>query len=458
MSPSSVVSASPPVRRLTRRTDLLSVIVALAIVFPAMCLASSPSARVAAQGYESPTIIVSSVDCPDDTGFGDDLSTSCDQPRAGRDIAASGPVGVAGMTDDEGRVDLTNLVAGTYDLTDDSITDDAITLIECRALQGFGGFVNLPVAYGDAPGIFTVDLTFSSGKVGLVDRCTVYVLPDSWSGAAIAGLTVDSAVSPTGNGLGLEIVSPDGARSPVSGAGPALPARMDIDYTLDGGDLDEALRFSTRAASSDSDPDTAFGAGYGPILLSPGDYTLTDTIRSQANVLTLRDGGVTHAVSVGPDDNGLPTSAPDSTDINFLGSSLTGAWTDLDVSLYGDEAGALYGLDSGYANGTLTFDAGSLDTTATATLSLLGLDDERPASTVIVVRLNDTELYRGGSTFPTWDPDATGNQWGYLTIDISPGLLRETGNELHITDLASGSSVGQPPWVMITALTISQES
>lgn len=110
---------------------------------------------------------------------------------------------------------------------------------------------------------------------------------------------------------------------------------------------------------------------------------------------------------------------------------------------------------SAYDAGPLTFaaPAGSDDV---AMIDVLGLDDELPAAVPITVTLNGAVLYQRDSPFPTWDPDATGNQWGSMTFDIPAGTLLPTGNELAITNDAPSGLVSTPPWVMVVAITVAR--
>ena len=428
---------------------------AAALLLPALAVLAVAPARAGAQGYDSPTIVVNSFACPDDVAYGDDLFTLCDAPRTGVEITANGPAKASATTGEDGQATIEPLQNGTYIVSDASVDDGSVSLIECRAQEGFGGFLNLPVTYGNAR-TFTVDLTNQSAKAGTVDVCTWYVLPGGTLSGDAAGLAVDAASTTAPGDVGVTVVPADGTRTPLSGAGPALPATHDVAYRLTGGGgFDQPLVFSVTPDDANAFPTRA---SYGPILLPPGDYMLDDRTENISGDLTLAAGEVVHAVSVGLDESGAPAAPADApvTSVAFRGRDLDGAYTDLDTKLYGDEAGALYGADSGYATGTLTFDAGDLDPNVATTVTLLGLDDELAASAHLAVSLNGQQLFSGASTFPAWDPSATGNQWGTLAFDVAPGVLTPTGNTLTIADTSPGSIVGRPPWVMIVKATIAQ--
>ena len=452
MSPQTVPGTTDPASRTDR--PLWSLLTALALILPAFALAGGPS-PASAQGYETPTMAVKTFTCADDIAYGDSLAEQCQTPRTGTEISVDGPTASSATTGDNGRAIIEHLDLGTYTVTDPSVGSDRVSLVECQASEGFGGYLNLPITYGDDPGTFTVDLTNQSAKVGTSDNCTWYDLPASGFADQPAGLAIVSAESSDDSLTGLSIVPADGTMTPVSGAGPALPSATVLDLSLTGSALDGPLSLTT----AELDTSVAIGASaFGPVLLPAGDYTLDDTTNGFKTDLTLDAGAVTDIASIASQDTGDAPAAPSAASLQFPGTLLAGAWTDLVIHLYGDEAGALYGTDSGYAEGTLTFDAADFSQDAATTVTLLGLDDELPASSQISVTLNGTEIYSGDSTFPAWDPAATGNQWGTLTIDVAPGVLANGGNtnELVVTNLTPGSEVGMPPWAMITLITISQ--
>ncbi len=405
MSHLTVPGTTDPTQRTHR--PLWSLLTALALVLPAFALAAGGPAPASAQGYETPTMAIKTFTCPDDIAFGDSLADQCQTPRTGTEISVDGPTSSSATTGDNGRAIIEGLDLGTYTVTDPSLGSNRVSLVDCQASEAFGGYLNLPITYGDDAGTFTVDLTNQSAKVGTSDNCTWYDLPASGFADQPAGLSVVSAESPDDALTGLSVVPADGTTTPVSGAGPALPASAVLDLSLTGNQLDGPLLFTT------AEPDTSVAIGasvLGPVLLAAGDYTLDDTTNGFNTDLTLEAGAVTDVASIASQDTGDAPAAPSAASLQFPGTLLAGAWTDLVISLYGDEAGALYGSDSGSAEGTLTFDAADFSQDAATTITLLGLDDELPASAQISVTLNGTEIYTGDSTFPAWDPDATGNQ------------------------------------------------
>lgn len=433
---------------------LRSLVTAMALILPALALAAGTPATTDAQGYDTPTMIVTAFTCPDDIAYGDSLADTCRSPRSGTEISVDGPVSSSATTENNGRVIIEWLEIGTYTVSDPSLGSDRISLVSCHASEGFGGYRNLAVTYVDV-GSFTVALTNQSGKVGTSDSCAWYDLPASNLDSKPAGLSVISSVSTDGSLTGFTVIPPDGTAPPISGAGPATPSSTILDLSLTGDALDGPLALTT------SEPDTSSAlstSAVGPVLVPAGDYTMRDTTNGFDTDLTLDAGAFTDVASIAHQDQGSAPASPSGASLQFPGTVLAGTWTDLVIADYGDEAGALYGADSGYDAGTLSFDATDFRQDAPTTIALLGLDDELPASTQISVNLNGTEIYHGDSTFPAWDPDATGNQWGELTIDVDPGVLANGGNtnELVITDLTPGSSVGAPPWVMITLITIAQ--
>ena len=413
------------------------------LVVPLVAVLATPTSPAAAQYGPDPNtppyISVTRLSCPDDVAVGDELDQRC-EPVQGEDVAIDGAATVTQTTTETGYVSFSDLDADeTYTVTAAGIGPDRATLITCNpslgeTSLGYGGARGLPVTLG-TPGSFTIELAPRDDGNGQGANCHWFDLPAAALGDEPAGLIVFDAA--------------------VASSGASAPGPVGRDLVLSGDALDEPLAIDT----TNPEGVPAGPIVTGPILVPAGDYTLEDRATGFTVELTIAPGQI-----LTPDVTAEPGSSSDSTPaprtggatFSFPGTNLDGTWTDLDTDLYGDEAGALYGADSGFATGTLTFDAPAPDATTGATLTLLGLDDELPAPARIAVSVNGTELHRGDSTFPAWNPDATGNQWGDLTLDIDPDLLRDTDNELTITNLSPGSETGTPPWVMITRVTFAQ--
>jgi serine/threonine protein kinase, bacterial len=165
-----------------------------------------------------------------------------------------------------------------------------------------------------------------------------------------------------------------------------------------------------------------------------------------------------------------PTAAPSSTAAgggvgvvldDFTPDQLNGSYQRLAGQLYGRPEVALYGVNSGYSTGTLTF------TLATApsgqvTLVLTGLDDEQTAHCPLAVVINDVTVFSSANTFPntpTNDHGLGGNDryWGQMRIAVPAGLLQAGANSLTLRNLADGDTIGVPPYILINGLELVSE-
>ena len=440
-----------------------------ALLVPVLAVIVAQPAPVSAQ--QVPAMQIAAFTCPGDVAIKDDLAKTCTEPRAGVHLTLAGPTNTDTTTGDNGVAQVDSLNKGTYTITDSTVESKSFSLIECNAVLGFDGFANLPVTYGKAPGTFSVDLTQSSGKTGTADACTWYVIPSGALNQQPSGLVLDAGVAQDTNSTGLVTIPADGTRAPISGAGPATPAKGTTTFSLlYETTMTTSQMFGQPAFSAQPGGETGNSAfpSVGPILLFPGDYKVSDTTNGFDTTVTVKQGEVLHVESLaspngsGGGSGGSPSpsasSAPSGSGqgVTFDGTALQGGYTKLDQRFYGNQAAALYGAGSGYETGTLTFDYSNASSSARTTVSLLGLDDELAVSEPISVTLNGTEIYNGESTFTTWNPNATGLQWSHLDLTADAGLLRASGNTLVITDLAANGAINRPPWVMITGITISQ--
>jgi hypothetical protein len=165
-----------------------------------------------------------------------------------------------------------------------------------------------------------------------------------------------------------------------------------------------------------------------------------------------------------------PTAAPSSTAAgggvgavldDFTPDQLNGSYQRLAGQLYGRPEVALYGVNSGYSTGTLTF------TLATApsgqvTLVLTGLDDEQAAHCSLAVVINDVTIFSSANTFPntpTNDHGLGGNDryWGQMRIAVPASLLQAGANSLTLRNLADGDTIGVPPYILINGLELVSE-
>lgn len=417
--------------RLSKRLAV-SLVPIVALIATSLTTAMPAGAQYGPDGDTPPYISVYRLTCPDDIAYGDMLDKRC-KPVNGESVSIDGAKTETRQTIGMGNVAFADLSPNqTYTVSSAGIGADRLSLMTCNAsigetAPGYGGVPGVPVTLVPSSASFTIDLVTRDDANGRGANCHWFDVPAASLSGQPAGLIVfDSGGTPQdGNVAHRDLVL----------TGSALDAPLEIDTSNPNG--------------VPSGPIVT-----GPILVPAGDYTLEDRANGFSTEVTLEPGHILTPDAT--EDRGTSAEEPGNATISFPGTSLTGAYIDLDTDVYGDEAGALYGANSTNATGTLTFDAPAPEVTTGATLTLLGLDDELPASAEISISVNDVEIYRGDSTFPAWDPNATGNQWGELALDIDPELLRETNNELVITNLSAGNEVGVPPWVMITRIGVAQ--
>jgi serine/threonine-protein kinase len=136
------------------------------------------------------------------------------------------------------------------------------------------------------------------------------------------------------------------------------------------------------------------------------------------------------------------------TNDNFSPYQLQGAYRRDDGTLYGRPAVALYGRDSGYAEGTLAFQINDLPG-GRITLTLTGLDDERAEHCQFQVIINGQSVFDAPTTFPNVPngDNGVGGQpryWGQMTIAVPDGTLQEGRNTITLRNRAPGNRPGIP--------------
>lgn len=141
-----------------------------------------------------------------------------------------------------------------------------------------------------------------------------------------------------------------------------------------------------------------------------------------------------------------PQGAAPSND--FSPYQLEGAYRRDDGTLYGRPTVALYGRDSGYAEGVFAFQVQGLPG-GTITLVLTGLDDERGEHCQFQVVINGQTIFDGPTTFPNVPngDNGVGGQpryWGQMAIAVPDGVLREGRNTIALRNRAPGSRPGIP--------------
>ncbi|MGN6359253.1 MAG: protein kinase domain-containing protein [Thermomicrobiales bacterium] len=142
---------------------------------------------------------------------------------------------------------------------------------------------------------------------------------------------------------------------------------------------------------------------------------------------------------------------------NYDPYQLQGAYRRTDGVLYGLPEVALYGADTPYAAGTLTFTLDDIPDGAAA-LVLSGLDDERPDQCRLQVLLNNRVVFDGASTFPN-TPDGDNGVggpprfWGDMQISLPAGVLKAGPNTLVLRNATPGKELGIP-YMLIHGITL----
>ncbi|MGN6672159.1 MAG: protein kinase domain-containing protein [Thermomicrobiales bacterium] len=146
---------------------------------------------------------------------------------------------------------------------------------------------------------------------------------------------------------------------------------------------------------------------------------------------------------------------------DFTPDQLNGSYQRLAGRLYGRPEVALYGVNSGYSTGTLTFTLATAPT-GQVKLVLTGLDDEWQANCPLAVVINDVTVFSGANTFPNTPASDHGlggddRYWGQMQIVVPAGLLQAGANSLTLRNLADGDTVGTPPYILINGLELVSE-
>lgn len=128
--------------------------------------------------------------------------------------------------------------------------------------------------------------------------------------------------------------------------------------------------------------------------------------------------------------------------------------------LYRGDAGFLgrpwcsvYGANSGFGVGTLTF---QLDTNPAGKieLELTGLDDQSGEASKIEITVNGKRIFSGDSPFFAWDGVTDDAPWSRQTFELPAGTLREGRNEIIVSNLNPSANYGRPPFVLISKVVL----
>jgi probable HAF family extracellular repeat protein len=174
-------------------------------------------------------------------------------------------------------------------------------------------------------------------------------------------------------------------------------------------------------------------------------------------VLFLNEGSGLRFEWTSPDGQiaaeGLLSGGEASTQFTFGADEWRGGLYQGNGAWYGRPWVAVYGAFSEHPVAVLSF---ALDAapSSESILTLTGLDDEFPANVTIAVSANGTQIYSGPSPFANWDGNMA-NQgadaaWMQATFVIPTTLLIAGTNELAVANLEPSSTVGAPPWVLLS--------
>ena len=453
-----------------RRQHALTAVLALALLLPEL-FAGWASTIHAAAGY---SLTIYSTECADSLLL-DGTPITDEQCRSTKDrtfeltgpngeqtqLATTLEFGIAGPLSRAARYSYEAGVdrSGDWTLTEPGEQPETPTLYEC--LKSFdGGLVPAHLSYVDGGAEFpwTPAVSTPSGVEGEGLTCTALSRPVNPDHPTAGILRIHAGVAALEDGSDLIVRAagdePYSLRNAVGGYVPELT------YTLS--DADGVEIKLTAPAVDQGSAVTSF-----PVL--PGDYTLTTDLRGTSAPVTIEAGQTVLAfnpltatfapVNRTPDPSGgddAPTPAPDdqpeifAADIfGYLPSDWDGAYADIDADVYRRDCVALYGADSPNASASLPFSLESVRL-GTSELVITGLDDELAGGNPIQIAINGEAVFDDDSPFYEWDPNDAEIHWNRLVVPFDNGLLRVGENKLTVTNLADGSGVGAPPYILLS--------
>ena len=195
--------------------------------------------------------------------------------------------------------------------------------------------------------------------------------------------------------------------------------------------------------------------------LDAGDYTLTADATGASVSYTLEEGQTVLVLNGlgGSDSDEAETSPPtvggDPSQIEaessfaFEAADWAGAYPNIITEVYQRQCVAVYGASSPNPSGTLTVNLGEVRS-GQSVLVLTGLDDELAGPKPIVVTVNGDVIYEGNSRFNDWDPAAAVVAWNRFNIFFPSELLVAGENEIVVSNLADGSAIGLPPYILLS--------
>ncbi|MDB5078177.1 MAG: hypothetical protein JWP00_101 [Chloroflexi bacterium] len=144
--------------------------------------------------------------------------------------------------------------------------------------------------------------------------------------------------------------------------------------------------------------------------------------------------------------------------VRFAAGQLNGAYDRDDHTLFGRTEKALYGVGSGFGQGTINF---RLDRAPTGkpVLRITGLDDELAAHCNFEVLVNGTPVFNGPNTFPNVPNNDNGvgggdRYWGDMTIAIPASALKAGQNTLTLRNTTPWRGSLGVPYILINSVSL----
>lgn len=142
--------------------------------------------------------------------------------------------------------------------------------------------------------------------------------------------------------------------------------------------------------------------------------------------------------------------------LTFSAGQWSGAYYYPQSTHYGRPWVALYGSQSDYPSGTLSFSLNAKPT-AKVTLTLTGVGDETGLKDRVSVTINGKIIYLGTAWFKNWDGKTSDANAPWTTVDLLiPSSYFFAGkNTVTVANLKVANNYGKPPYVLLGAARIS---
>lgn len=137
-----------------------------------------------------------------------------------------------------------------------------------------------------------------------------------------------------------------------------------------------------------------------------------------------------------------------STTIKLEDTAWTGGWRNKGASVYGGRTATwIYGAGTQWSTMQASFDLAQPPRSA-GQLTIMAMDSEDQAKTLITISVNGTAIFDGPDPFPNDDlPLATGT-WAERIFPVDASLLRAGRNTIMIGNRSPGV-FGRPPFFML---------